>query len=165
MNNIVLCGFMGCGKSSVGQELSQLLSKPFADTDCIIEQAEGMTVTEILEKRGEEGFREAEHSACACAAEKRDYIISTGGGALTFERNAALFKNDTVIFIEVAFEEICRRIGGAEGRPLFKDEVNAKKLFDYRAPLYRKAARYTVDGNGSAKQVAKSIAVLLKEQL
>ena len=165
MNNIVLCGFMGCGKSSVGQELARLLNKPFADTDVIIEQNEGITIPEIFERRGEIGFRAAEHSACAYAAKLQNCVISTGGGALTFERNALLFNDDSVFYLDVDFDEICRRIDDTSHRPLFRDKAKAKELFDLRAPLYRKAAHYTVDGKGSVEQVAKSIVALLKEPL
>ena len=163
MNNIVLCGFMGCGKSSVGRLVAELSGRTFIDTDELTEKNENMTVSQIFEKRGEAGFRDAEHIACKAVAEGTNAVVSTGGGALTFERNVKLFSKDTVIYLDVPFGEICRRIGNDGTRPLFKDINKAKDLFNKRIPLYRKAAHLTVDGVGSAEEVAKRILSLLKE--
>lgn len=163
MNNIVLCGFMGCGKSSVGKIIADLTGYSFVDTDQLTEQQEAMTISELFASRGEDGFRDAEHLACKKAAELERVVISTGGGALTFDRNVKLFNNDSVIFLDVDFDEVCRRIGDDGNRPLFRDKVKAKALFDTRLPLYRKAAHHTVDGVGTAEEVANRILTLLKK--
>ena len=157
MDNIVLCGFMGCGKSSVGQIVAQMTDHIFIDTDQLIEINENLTISQIFDKIGEIGFRDAEHTACKIAANMQNAVISTGGGALTFDRNVELFKNDRIIFLDMPFDEICRRIGDDDTRPLFKDKNKAKELFDARIPLYRSAAHYVIDGVGDAKEVAQRI--------
>jgi len=163
MNNIVLCGFMGCGKSSVGQILAQITDRLFVDTDELIEKNENMTISQIFDKIGENGFRDAEHIACKAAANMRNAVISTGGGALTFERNVSVFNNDKIIFLDVPFDEISRRISDDGARPLFKDKSKAKELFDVRIPLYRTAAHYVIDGMGDKNEIANRILTILKE--
>ena len=157
MNNIVLCGFMGCGKSSVGKIVAKLLGREFVDTDSFIESEQGITVSQIFEKYGEDKFRDIEHWACEQLAEKGNMVIATGGGALTFDRNVNAFADDTVIFIDVTFEEIKRRIGNSSTRPLFRDEDKARALYIKRLPLYRKAADYTVNGDAGKSEVANKI--------
>ncbi len=163
MNNIVLCGFMGCGKSSIGQILAQTTGRTFVDTDQLIESNENMTISQIFEKFGEKGFRDAEHIACKEVTNMQNAVISTGGGALTFERNVAAFYEDKIVFLDVPFDEICRRISNDGNRPLFKDKSKAKELFDARIPLYRTAADYVINGMGDKKKVANRILTLLKE--
>ncbi len=157
MNNIVLCGFMGCGKSTVGGLLAKRLGRAFIDTDEYIEQMLGMSVAQIFVQHGEDGFRELENKACLSLAGKSGLIIATGGGALTYERNVAAFSSDTVIFMDVPFDEIERRIGDADTRPLFRDKNKARSLFEARLPLYKKAARHTVDASGDKHSVAERI--------
>ncbi len=161
MNNIVLCGFMGCGKSTVGRLLAKELCRVFIDTDNYIENEQGMTIAEIFEKHGEAGFRDIEHRACVTLAGKSGFIIATGGGALTYRRNAAAFENDTVIFMDTPFEEIERRIGDSDNRPLFKDKNKARVLYEARLPLYKSAADYTVSASGEKQEVTKRILALI----
>ena len=163
MNNIVLCGFMGCGKSTVGQILAQMTGRAFVDTDQLTESNENMTISQIFEKIGEKGFRDAEHTACKEAANMQNAVISTGGGALTFERNVAVFNKDKIVFLDVPFDEICRRIGDDCNRPLFKDKSKAKELLDRRIALYRTAAHYVIDGMGNKNEIANRILTILKE--
>lgn len=157
MNNIVLCGFMGCGKSSVGKIIASRLGKEFIDTDAYIEQSEGMTVSQIFADAGEAAFRDIEHKACTELARQSGLVIATGGGALTFERNRSAFGADTVIFMDVTFDEINQRIGGCGGRPLFRDANKARELYEQRLPAYRAAADITVDAGGSAEAAADRI--------
>ncbi len=157
MNNIVLCGFMGCGKSTVGKQLAKLLGKVFIDTDEYIESKQGMSIAQIFESQGESSFREIEHEACVTLAKKSGFIIATGGGALTFERNAHAFKDDITVFIDVPFNEIERRIKSTSSRPLFRDKEKALELYNNRLPLYKKAASYTVAATGDVNCVAKKI--------
>ena len=162
MNNIVLCGFMGCGKSTVGRLLAKSLGRVFIDTDEYIENEQNMTVSEIFEQYGESGFRDIEHKACVNLAKKSGFVIATGGGALTFERNAAAFADDRVIFMNVPFDEIERRIDGGNSRPLFQDRNKALELYNIRLPLYKKAADCTVDAVGSTQTVARKIAEIIE---
>ena len=157
MRNIVLCGFMGCGKTSVGTLLAKRLGYAFTDTDLICEQQAGMSIDKIFALMGESGFRAVEHSACRQAATLHDTVIATGGGALTTQRNAELFKDDTVIFLDASFEEIERRIGGKGGRPLFKDVKKARVLYLSRIDRYKAASDITVAADGTAEAVVDSI--------
>ncbi len=145
MNNIVLCGFMGCGKSTVGRIIAAKLGREFVDTDSYIEKEQNMTVAQIFEGYGEARFRDIEHDACLSLSKKEGLVIATGGGALTYERNISAFKDDTIIFMHVPFEEIERRIGSGESRPLFRDKSKAQKLYKTRLPLYESAADHSVD--------------------
>ena len=92
MDNIVLCGFMGCGKSTVGRNIARKTGKKFVDMDSYIEDKAGLTVSEIFDKFGEDGFRDMEHNACKELSQLKGLIIASGGGAFTFERNVSVFK-------------------------------------------------------------------------
>ncbi len=157
MNNIVLCGFMGCGKSSVGRLVAKRLGLEFIDTDDLCEKREGMSIPEMFERMGEDGFRDAEYRACAEVASVSGKVIATGGGALTFERNKALFKNDTVVFLNASFDEIEKRIGGKGGRPLFKDINKAKELYISRIEHYLSAADIIINSDKTADEVATEL--------
>ena len=163
MNNIVLCGFMGCGKTVVGKELAKIMGRKFVDTDEWIEQEQGMAIKAIFAARGEEYFRDLEHEICQKAAALKNGVISTGGGALTFERNVeALKQGGRIVFLDASFETICARIGNGNTRPLFQDIDKAKELFDARRPLYLAAADEVIDGDMSARKTALYIAEIFK---
>ena len=85
--NIVLCGFMGCGKSSVGRRVAKLLERQFCDLDSYIEQQAGMTVAEIFAKEGEAGFRAREAHAAEEVAAQEGMVIASGGGTVLSPRN------------------------------------------------------------------------------
>ena len=89
----------------------------------------------------------------------RNCVISTGGGALTFERNAeALRKGGKIVFLDASFDVICERIGLSKNRPLFEDKEKAKQLYDERKEKYFAAADYVIDGDMSARKAALDIA-------
>ena len=83
VNNIVLCGFMGCGKSTVGKNIARKSGRKFLDMDSYIEEKAGMTVSEIFEKYGEEKFRDMEHDACVELAGLEGLVIASGGKILS----------------------------------------------------------------------------------
>ena len=150
MNKIVLCGFMGCGKSTVGKNIARKSGKKFVDMDSYIEEKAGMRVSEIFEKYGESGFRDMEHEACRELSRERNLIIASGGGALTFERNVEVFKqNDVIVLLDVPLDTIKYRLRNDTTRPLLqrpdKDEAMAE-LYEKRLPLYQAAADVTVKG-------------------
>ena len=98
MNNIVLCGFMGCGKSTVGKNIARKSGRKFLDMDSYIEEKAGMTVSKIFEKYGEEKFRDMEHDACVELAGLEGLVIASGGGAFTFKRNVEASRARTKLF-------------------------------------------------------------------
>ena len=153
MNNIVLCGFMGCGKSTVGRNIARKTGKKFLDMDSYIEKKAGMTVSEIFDKYGEDGFRDMEHKACLELAEMSDLVVASGGGAFTFERNVRAFKGrDTIVFLDVPLEVIKNRLKNDKTRPLLQrpDKDKAmKELYDKRYPIYKKTADIVVAGQNT----------------
>ena len=159
--NIVLFGFMGCGKSTVGAELSSNTGRELVDTDVLIEQAEGMSVSEIFRLRGEPYFRDLEHDVCRALSGRERLIISAGGGALTFQRNIdALRKGCELVLIDVPPEVISARLKNDTTRPLLQqgDKMAAiRDLYARREAVYRQAADHTVNGNQPRGFVALDI--------
>lgn len=158
MNNIILCGFMGCGKTTVGRNLARKTGRRFVDMDRYIEEKAGMTVSEIFRERGEEGFREMEHAACRELAEMRNLVIAAGGGALTFPRNVEVFRGkDTVVLLDVPLRVIRYRLRNDKKRPLLqrpdKDKVMSE-LYQKRLPQYRAAADITIKGENTPLKTA-----------
>ena len=158
MNNIILCGFMGCGKSTVGKITAKKTGKKFVDMDRYIEQQEQMTVSEIFAAYGEEGFREREHEACKALSEQSGMIIAAGGGALTFERNVEVFRGiDTIVLLDVPLETIRCRMRNDTRRPLLqrpdKDEAMTE-LYNRRMPQYLSAADVVIKGEATPLNTA-----------
>lgn len=161
MKSIFLCGFMGCGKTTVGKLLAKRTHREFIDMDKYIEQKENMTVSQIFENHGEEYFRNLEHQVCKELSEKENLIVATGGGALTFKRNADIIKqNATVLFISVPVEVIAKRLKNDTTRPLLQrddKEQAMKELYNKRMPLYNDAATVIVDGSQNPGAVVSLI--------
>ncbi len=158
MNNIILCGFMGCGKSTVGKIAARKTGKKFVDMDRYIEEKEQMTVAEIFAAYGEEGFREREHAACRELAAQSGLIIAAGGGALTFARNVEVFRGrDTVVLLDVPLETIRFRLRHDTRRPLLqrpdKDEAMTE-LYNRRMPQYLSAADVVIKGEATPLNTA-----------
>ncbi len=159
---VILCGFMGCGKTTIGKRIAKLSNLKFIDMDDYIVDKAGMPITEIFEKYGENYFRDLEHNACKDIAKMKGVIIAAGGGALTFERNIKALKehNGRIIFIEVPLNEIAKRLRGDKSRPMLnrKDKDKAmKELYEKRYPLYKAAADYIIDGCDEPDKVAQVI--------
>lgn len=163
MNNIVICGFMGSGKSTVGAELAKITGRRFIDTDALIEKEQGVAIKAIFATHGEEYFRDLEYECCKKVSALKNCVISTGGGALTFDRNVeALKAGGKIVFLDADFETICDRIGSSKKRPLFQDTEKAKALYEERHEKYLAAADIVVDGNMSARKTALDIAAMFK---
>ncbi len=162
--NIILCGFMGSGKTVVGSELAKIMGRKFVDTDELIEEEQGVAIKAIFATHGEDYFRELEFEMCKkIGAECKNCIVSTGGGAMTFERNVEAIKNGgKIVFLDADFDTICERIGNSNTRPLFQDREKAKALYDERKSKYLKASDYVIDGNMSARKTALEIAQIFR---
>ncbi len=160
-NNIVLCGFMGCGKSTVGRLLSDKLGMRLIDTDSYIEKKENMTISRIFEEKGEEYFRNAEFEVCRELSTVSGRIISTGGGTLLKEDNVReLKKGGIVFFLNVSPDTVLARLKCDTTRPLLQrpdKEAAVNELLSKRMPLYRKAADYTVNAEETPRKICAEI--------
>lgn len=147
--NIILCGFMGSGKTTVGTLLSKKLGMSFIDLDSYIEKKEEMTVSQIFEQHGEPYFRQREREASVELAEKRGLIISTGGGTLIDKQNVEAFrKSGKIVLLDLAVEIIAERLKGDNTRPLLQRDDKEKamrELYGKRMPLYKEAADIIID--------------------
>ena len=163
MKNLILCGFMGCGKTTIGFRLARLLSMEYIDLDTQLEQSASLPIPEIFSRFGEAYFRDLEHQAVAGLAKRIRCVVSTGGGALTFARNReAIDPLDTVIFLDTPFEVCYDRIKTSE-RPIVRSKTpeQLRSLFDQRRALYLAAAAYRADGALPPDEAARAIAAML----
>ena len=165
MNNIILCGFMGCGKTTAGKNLARKSGRHFVDMDKYIEKKAGMTVSQIFSEYGENGFRDMEHNACAELAAQHNLVVAAGGGALTFERNVEVFRGkDKVVLLDVPLSVIRQRLSHDTRRPLLqrpdRDKV-MEELYNERTPKYRAAADVVIKGESTPLKTAFSMIEIL----
>lgn len=139
---IVLVGFMGAGKTSVGRLLAERLEGSFVDTDEIIEQRTGASVASIFSTSGEEAFRALESDVVAEVLSGDADVVALGGGALEDPATRAAVAACTVVHLDISFEEAMRRVGGDADRPLLAGDPGA--LHARRRPLYQEVAHRTV---------------------
>jgi len=163
-NNIVLIGFMGCGKSTVGRELRRLLNYPLVDMDAIIEERAGKPITRIFEEDGESAFRDLESRLLEelAAAPATAQIIATGGGVVIREENRErLQRLGYVVWLSSLPEVILSRTRHSQERPLLHADNPATRiasLLAQREPWYRQSAHLTIDTAGlSSREIAGGI--------
>lgn len=142
--NIILTGFMGTGKSTIGKAIAKRLGRPFIDTDILIEEEAGMTIPVIFAERGEEQFRALERTIIGQVCDQQqEAVIATGGGAMVNEENVQRLKESgTVICLTATPEVLLSRVRGNEDRPLLKGDDplgKIKTLLNARAEAYAKA--------------------------
>ncbi len=162
---VLLLGFMGAGKSSVGQALARRLGWRFVDLDQRIEMREGRTITEIFSGSGEEAFRRIETAVLrellAELGHGSPMVVALGGGAPVREENAALLASCEApqVFLDAPFEVVRQRCReAAAARPLFREEERARLLYEWRRQHYLKA-QFRVDTTArSVEQTAAYIA-------
>ena len=168
MRRIVLIGFMGAGKTTVGRVLAQRLRRPFFDLDDVIEHRERQTVAEIFANAGEAAFRRAEHAALRALLQENasagDLILALGGGAFVQPHNRALLEENgaLTILLEAPLEELRRRCNRQrKERPLARQGTKFAELFAARQSDYQQA-RFRVQTAGKpVEQVAAEIEQLL----
>lgn len=151
--HLVLIGFMGSGKTSIGRSLSYKLKRAFYDTDKMIEDREGVTISDIFAAKGEKYFRELETDVLREIREDRiPRIYSLGGGTPVSLQNQPLIKTiGTVVYLRLKPEEVWERLKGDTTRPLLQCEdplSKIKNLMKLRAPAYERCADIIID-NGS----------------
>jgi len=154
--NIILTGFMGSGKSSVGRVLAKELNTYFIDTDNLIESFENKTIPEIFKEEGEEAFRAKERYCFNWIKNNvKNTIISVGGGFPVFVPE--IKEAGLVIYLKVPFEEILKRMSDEEikRRPLFQDIQKAKELYVKRDKIYEKLADVIIENRNLYSTVKK----------
>jgi len=165
---VVLTGFMGAGKTTVGRRLSELAGIPFVDLDERIEARFGASVREIFAREGEASFRAAEREELERALAPDPAVVATGGGTLTFAGNLELARErGLVVWLHPSFATIARRVGGLgkADRPLFRDETQAFALYRERLPAYAGAdLKVDIGDEESADEVAERVRRLLRER-
>ncbi|MEA5113509.1 MAG: shikimate kinase [Geobacteraceae bacterium] len=143
MTNIILTGFMGTGKSSVGKLLAKRLGYRFRDMDDMIVSRQNMSINEIFEKYGEIHFRTLEAEAIRSISEERGMVVSTGGGAVISKENRNMFRNiGLIVNLSASPEVILERLAQDDGRPLLsgsKDIATIDRLMKEREPFYSDA--------------------------
>lgn len=152
MKQIVLVGFMGAGKTTIGQQLAERLQLPFIDTDHLIEEKIGQTIPEIFSKHGEAYFRTIEAQVLA-SLQQTEGIISTGGGIVLQEATRLQLKKfQTVVYLSVPLNDLIQRIkkDHQNPRPLFSNHSSQefRNIFQTRIPLYENVATVIIDSNG-----------------
>lgn len=156
MENIILIGMPGCGKSTVGKHLSQQLGRPLVDADSEIESTAGMTIPEIFNQSGEAGFRQIETQVLTELGRKSGLIIATGGGCVTQDRNYPLLhQNGTCVWITRNLQSL-----PTDGRPL-SQAGKLEQMYQIRKPLYERFADMTVSNDKTAEDCAATIMELL----
>lgn len=147
--NLVLLGFMGAGKTSIGKELSGLLGIELVDLDELLEFKTGMSINELFENYGEAHFRGLETDLVKEVSQGENQIISCGGGVVLNQDNIeALKKTGRLIWLRARPETIYQRLQKDQARPLLKDHLKVpyiQRLLKERLPNYEKAADYIVD--------------------
>ena len=157
MQNIVLVGMPGCGKSSVGTALAEQLSRPFVDADAEIEKAAGMPIPEFFRLYGEAAFRELESRVLADLGKRSGAVIATGGGAVLREENyAALHQNSTIVWLT---RDLARL--PIDGRPV-SQATSLDALFAARKARYERFADHIIDNNGAPDETVRAILEALR---
>lgn len=164
--NVVLVGFMGSGKSTVGRLLAERLGAEFIDTDRWIEEQAGCTISQIFERDGEPAFRRMEREAIDHVAADTGRVIATGGGCLNDPGNLdALRRCGVMVWLQASPETIWRRVGADPRRPMLRSsdpQGRIRQLLDQRHHLYAMADLYIPTDGCSAQQVADEIERLLE---
>ena len=152
MENIILIGMPGCGKSTVGKALAAQLGKQFVDADAAIAEKAGRSIPEIFADTGEEGFRSIETEVLAELGKQSGLIIATGGGCVTRQRNYPLLhQNGTVFWLTRDLSKL-----PTDGRPLSQNNKLAD-MYRVRRPMYEQFADFTVRNDGDIADTVNAL--------
>lgn len=141
---LYLVGFMGCGKTTIGQSLARRIGWHFVDLDCDIEKAHGAAIQQIFRDHGETHFRQLEHEALIARVREvergRPMVVALGGGAFVQPENYRLLEDHGVtVWLDVPFEMIRRRVPDDGARPLALDPAKFEALYNTRRAQYQLA--------------------------
>ena len=159
MENIILIGMPGCGKSTIGEKLAQSLNRPFVDADAVLEETAGESIAKIIPRDGEKAFRILESRTLQELGKGSGKIIATGGGCVTIPDNyKRLHRNGTIFWLKRNLDLL-----PTEGRPL-SQKGKLEEMYQNRRPLYETFADFTIENSGSPEATAEKIIHILEEQ-
>ena len=159
MENIILIGMPGCGKTTVGASLANILSRPLKDADAELEQAVGRKITEILPTDGEASFRSLESETLLDLGKQSGLVIATGGGCVTIPNNyEKLHRNGTIVWLKRDLDLL-----PTDGRPL-SQTGHLQEMYQKRAPLYARFADFSVENSGNPQETAEEIIRILEDR-
>ena len=165
MNNVILIGMPGCGKSTLGVLLAKSLGMTFLDTDLVIQDREHALLSQLIRTHGSDGFLALEGSICA-QLDVNNSVIATGGSAVySDEAMKHLASIGTVVYLKISYEQLVHRLSDLQERGVVLKGgigMSLRELFDERKPLYEKYAEVTVDVDdlsitAAARKVADAI--------
>lgn len=155
MENIVLVGMPGCGKTTVGRALASMQGKRFVDADAVLEERVGRKITDIIPQDGEEAFRQMETDTLAELGKQSGLVIATGGGCVTRERNYPLLhQNGTILWLTRDLNKL-----PTHGRPL-SQAGKLQQMYAVREPMYRRFADAVVSNDGTVEDTMAQIRAL-----
>ena len=160
MENIVLIGMPGCGKSTVGKALAAQLGKNFTDADLITEEIAGMPIPEIFDRFGEDIFRNYETAALSKLGMLSGLVIATGGGCVTMERNYPLLhQNSMIVWLKRNISSL-----PTDGRPLSQQQ-KLSEMYQTRKPLYEAFADYEINNDGNLIETINQVTAIWEDRL
>lgn len=158
MENIILIGMPGSGKSTVGQIIAERTGKTFVDADALIAEKAGCTIPEIFNTQGEAGFRAIETQVLTEIGKSSGLVIATGGGCVTREENYPLLhQNGTIFCLERDLEQLA-----TDGRPLSQSS-KMEEMYRIRKPMYARFADHSISNNSAPENAASKILTIWEE--
>jgi shikimate kinase len=159
--SVVLVGLMGAGKTVIGRRLAQAIGVPFKDADAEIEQAAGLTVSEIFAKHGEPSFRDGERRVIRRLLDEPPLVVATGGGAFMSEGTRQLIaERGFSIWLRAELPVLMKRVLKRNNRPLLAQgdpEATMKRLMEERYPIYAEAVMTVDTRDGPHDEVVQTI--------
>jgi shikimate kinase len=144
---VVLVGFMGAGKTTVGHIIAERLGQPFVDSDVLIEQRLGRDIRDIFSTEGEAYFRQLEHVTVTDLVRGPEAVIALGGGAAEDPRTRAVLRNARVVYLRVSYDEAISRVQSDEFRPMLH-RPDLDEVYQRRLPVYEDLSVLTIDTDG-----------------
>jgi shikimate kinase len=166
-SNIVLIGFMGSGKTTVGRITAQRMNMPFVDLDKLIEQRAGKTISTIFAEQGEAAFRQLETEVLNDVLAGEGQLISTGGGAVLAPHNReAMLQRGVVVLLKSEIEVLLQRLQNDKTRPLLQGDAraNVARILEERKDAYGFAELEVDTGRLTVEEAVKTIATFYEQQ-